>query len=137
MAVAKSNGAKGKCDKLFSRLIRRNGECENCTYECPGLCVPSKGLHKTGCKLQCAHLISRHLSATRCEPRNAFALCAKCHYHFGLWPLEFATFVLDRRAPSEYASLKELAQYKGKPMNWDEKLNELEQLWGELQQEWD
>lgn len=138
MAVTRAKGPKDKADKLFSRLIRRSGACENCDYVCPPACKAWEGIHRTGCKLQCAHLITRHLSATRCEPRNAFSLCAKCHYHFGLWPLDFSEFVLDRRSPEEYASLKHLAQQgTGKKHDWDKTVVRLEQLWTEAGEQWD
>lgn len=129
MAVARSTGFKAKADTLFSRLIRFHGACENCDYVCPWECDAQAGTHRKGCKLQCAHIITRHQSATRCDTRNAFALCAKCHHRFGLWPVEFADFIIDKGKRADYDALSELV--KRKPtVNWED-------IYDGLCREWD
>jgi len=58
---------KDVCDRLFSRLIRaRDPICRRCGKR------PSR---------QCAHIVSRRYHPTRCEPDNAWGLCAGCHRH--------------------------------------------------------
>lgn len=68
MSVSKSTGLRGKCDLLFSRIIRSPGTCVRC------------GAPAT----DCAHIISRRFSATRCHEHNAWPLCRGCHNLTGL-----------------------------------------------------
>lgn len=137
MTLAKATGPKGKADKLFSKIIRRPGACANCDYVCPPSCNAGEGIHASSrfCKLQCAHIVSRTYSATRCDTANALPLCAKCHYFFTAWPLEFAQFVLDTVGAETYAGLKRLAQKGGRSINWDREVERLELLWSE-RREW-
>lgn len=75
---------KSRCDTLFSRIIRSWGRCERC------------GATEN---LQCAHIIRRHYSATRCFvgdgtlPAAAWCLCAKCHMATEEWQPEFMALV--------------------------------------------
>lgn len=82
---------KNKATKLHSQVVRSRGTCENCG---------------STNALQCAHIISRRYTATRCDPLNAFCLCAKCHFHFTEWPLEFHTFVITKVGEQWYENLK-------------------------------
>jgi hypothetical protein len=92
------------------------------------------GSHRQGCKMQCAHIITRHISATRCDLRNAFSLCAKCHYYLGLWPIEMSDFTLDKKDRATYDALKRLAESKP-PTNWNTTYAELEREWERLRSE--
>lgn len=103
--------AKNKATKLHSELVRARGFCECCGESDPT-------------KLQCAHIISRRYAHTRTRLDNAFCLCAKCHFHFTEWPLEFHTFVVAKIGIDSYMELKSLAQQSGK-VDW---LVELERL---------
>ncbi len=60
--------------------------------------------------LQCAHIVSRNYAATRCSPENAFCLCARCHWHYTLWPIEFGNFTIDKIGAEKYDELKQRAQ---------------------------
>lgn len=111
MAVRKFKGAKGACDKLFSKEVRSFGECQNC------------GSTKY---LQTAHIVSRVYSATRCNFDNAYCLCAKCHYWFGKWPVDFARFV--EKMGTDYDELRALAiAGTGKKHDWDAELIKLQE----------
>lgn len=59
-------GLKGKATKMHSQVVRARGRCERC------------GCTDYG-KLQCAHIIPRRYSVTRCDPQAAWCLCAGCH----------------------------------------------------------
>ena len=56
-----------KLDKKFSLLIRQRdkGICQKCGRQKPNV--------------QCAHIFTRAISATRWYMRNALALCYQCH----------------------------------------------------------
>lgn len=107
-------GAKGKADKLFSKIIRARGACENC-----GSTNVST--------LQCAHIISRKYSATRTDTRNAYCLCAKCHFRFTGWPREFSHFITRTTGSDTYNELKLKAETVTK-MDWDAEYERLKQI---------
>jgi 5-methylcytosine-specific restriction endonuclease McrA len=96
-------GAKGRADKLFSQVVRARGACERCGSP-----------HN----LQCAHIITRSRNATRCDLRNAWCLCARCHLRLTHWPVEHAEFAMDTIGPDVYAELKALAE--APPRAWRE-----------------
>ena len=98
--VGSPKGAKAKADRLFSLIIRARGHCESCG---------------STSNLQCAHIVSRRYSHTRCDQRNAFCLCAKCHMHFTDHPVEFAEFVLANT--DQYPAMFLLSQQTGK-VDW-------------------
>jgi hypothetical protein len=94
--------AKDKATKLHAELVRARGSCERCgTTE----------------NLQCAHIISRRYSQTRCRLDNAFCLCAGCHMRFTEWPLEFARFVQNQIGINGYMELKSISHRTGK-VDW-------------------
>lgn len=119
MANIHGKGARGKATKLHSLIVREraNYVCENC------------GNTREESQIQCAHIISRNYGATRTDERNAFALCAKCHWRFGKWPIEFARFVFDKIGEEEYDRLAAKAEAgRGNPTNWPLELERLEAL---------
>lgn len=64
--VSQRKGDAGKCDGLFSKIVRSRGACERCgesRYE----------------KLTTAHIVRRGYSLTRCMEENAWCLCYVCH----------------------------------------------------------
>ena len=70
--------------KLHSLLVRtRDGfRCRWC------------GVHRDdGKQIQCAHIISRSVSATRTDECNAVALCASCHWKQSKNPLVWARWI--------------------------------------------
>lgn len=116
MSIARAKGAKGKCDEIFSKIIRLLGHCRRCG-----------GTDW----LQCAHIISRRYSATRCDTRNAWCLCAACHRRLTDWPREHSRFITETIGSDVYEELRELAEQPTK-VNWDEKLIELRQIAKEM-----
>lgn len=115
--VASPKGAKAKADRLFSLIIRSRGACEAC------------GRTEN---LQCAHIVSRRFSHTRCDEDNAFCLCARCHMHFTDHPVEFAEFVLDQIG-AKYALIYRRSQQTGK-VNWNETAARLSERWKEIEE---
>lgn len=63
MTVSRRKGDAGKADELFRRIIHSRGSCERCG----------------GPATDCAHIIGRARSATRCMEDNAWMLCRSCH----------------------------------------------------------
>lgn len=112
-AMGSPKGAKAKADKYFSLIVRSRGACQAC----------GKTLN-----LQCAHIISRRFSHTRCVERNALCLCAGCHHHYTDHPAEFGTLVLTFMDPSEYDHLTEMSQRTGK-VDWLSVAERLKYRW--------
>jgi hypothetical protein len=108
-----AKGAKKKCDDLFSLLVRqRDGACRRCG---------------STSNLQCAHVISRRYTRTRCDLSNAMALCPKDHMSQtdNLWHMS------ELIGWDEYERLRKLATdptWKRPKFFWDETLEELRQL---------
>ncbi len=88
--VGTTKGAKKRADVAFSKIVRSRGFCEKC------------GSHDN---LQCAHILSRRFSNTRCDEGNAFCLCAGCHHFFTDHPVAFGQWVLTMMSESEYDDL--------------------------------
>jgi len=117
--ISMAKGARGKATKLHSLYVRQRAGfvCQNC------------GNTRDDSQIQCAHIISRNYGATRTDENNAFALCAKCHWHFGKWPMEFAKFVYSQIGEDEYERLAEKARNgKGKKLDWTKELERLQKL---------
>lgn len=110
-------GAKFKCDKLFSKIIRADGRCQRC------------GSTEW---LQCAHIISRRYSNTRCELDNAWPLCGKCHRRLTDWPREHSHYITETIGSERYDELRAQAEGVGKKVNWDDKYEELKKIAREL-----
>lgn len=120
MSASYGKGARGKATKLHSKIVReRTGYvCERCGKT-----------RDDGVQIQCAHIISRNYGGTRTDERNAFALCASCHWYFGKWPVEFGKFVHDKIGSELYEELKEKAENnKGKKLDWEAELDRLKEL---------
>lgn len=103
MTVSAAKGAKAKADRLFSKLIRSRGHCENCGQRPPDV------------QLQCAHILSRRYALVRTDERNAYCLCAGCHFYFTDHPVAFGQFVLERIGDAGYQALVERATSGAKP----------------------
>lgn len=116
MAVKRFKGAKAKCDVLFSKIIRNEGVCQRC------------GSTEF---LQCAHIISRRYSNTRCDLRNAWSLCARCHRRLTDWPREHSHYITETIGSEVYDQLKAKAESLQK-VDWDEVLIELKEKAKEL-----
>ncbi len=120
MAASSGKGARGKATKLHSLIVRERAGfvCENC------------GRTKEEGQMQCAHIVSRNYGQTRTDLRNAVCLCAKCHWFFGKWPVEFARFVEDKIGLELYEELKEKAlEGRGKKLDWVSELIRLEHVY--------
>lgn len=96
-------GAKGKCDKIFSKIIRARGACERC------------GNREN---LQTAHIISRRYAATRTEELNAWSLCAGCHLRLTNWPREHSDFITETIGLATYEKLRARAETVSK-VDWE------------------
>lgn len=111
MAVKGYKGLKGKADRIFSEVIRSTGYCE------------AKDIDDVKCskQLQTAHIISRKYNATRCDVRNAFALCAAHHRYFTDHPRQFSRFITLSWAQQYYDEIyqKSRTPELGKHMDWE------------------
>lgn len=125
--MVKAKGARGKADVLFSKIVRSRGACENC------------GRTEPEVQLQCAHIITRGIGATRCLEDNAFCLCAGCHHRFTHWPVEFRDFIVSKKGEDGYQRLVELARPGAKAPKWPEVVQQLKERWAQIEaeQEWD
>ena len=112
MKIKKGKGYKEKCDRLFSEIVRMAGACSNCG-----------STHS----LQCAHIISRRYSSTRCDIRNAWCLCAGCHLRFTAWPREHSHYITDTIGSEVYEELKRKAETVTK-VDWKEEYETLQKL---------
>jgi hypothetical protein len=97
--MGKPSTAKKRADNLFSKIVRSRGYCQNC------------GRTQS---LQCAHIISRRFSHTRCIEGNAFCLDAKCHIFFTDHPASFGIFVLEQIGADAHDELITLSQQTSK-----------------------
>ncbi len=84
-------GLKAKATKLHSQVVRLRGRCERCG---------------SVSNLQCAHLIGRRYNATRTDERNAWCLCATCHFRLTDHPDEHMAFVADTIGLNAYFEMK-------------------------------
>lgn len=119
MGNINGKGAKGKATRLHSEFVRRRAGfvCERC------------GKTRDEGQIQCAHIISRHMTATRTDENNAFALCASCHWYFGKWPIEFAKWIYDMIGEAEYERLAQKARDgKGKKVDWAAEVDRLQSM---------
>jgi hypothetical protein len=114
--------AKAACDRLFSQYIRSLGFCEYC------------GRGEPEVQLQCAHWISRRYSNTRCDPENAFCLCAGCHLRFTHNPTEFSDWAVKQRGRAVYERLREAANQTAK-VDWVKEREVLKQMLVKLEEE--
>lgn len=110
-------GLKSKADKLFSEVIRSIGYCESCLRT------------KDEVQLQCAHICSRRFNATRCDTRNAYSLCARCHRYYTDHPREFSHFITRTWAQEYYDTV----HTKTDPANvekvdWNERIEWLKRI---------
>jgi len=98
-----------KYDKTFSEFIRlRDGCCQ--------WCGKYRGDIK---KLECSHIFSRRHQGTRCDPKNAKALCS---YHHQMWhsnPVEAAECLKGIIGQGEYDRLRLKANKVCKMKVWD------------------
>ncbi len=119
MAASSGKGTRGKATKLHSLIVRERMEfvCEHC------------GRNRAEAQMQCAHIVSRIYSHTRTDERNAFCLCAKCHWYFGKWPIEFARFVEYKIGLKLYDEIKDKALAgRGKKLDWPAELVRLQDV---------
>ncbi len=122
MSVAYGKGPKAKATRLHSKLVRSRGKCESCgddQYE----------------HLQCAHIISRRYSTTRCDENAAFCLCWKCHRRYTDHPDEWMSFVEKKIGLDEYLRLKHKAIEGSRSrvkVDWDAEVLRLQALLKEV-----
>lgn len=114
MTVSYGKGTKGKATKLHAQLVRARGACERCGVS--GEIEP----------LQCAHIISRRYSHTRCDTRNAWALCGSCHYTVDNFADEKMDLVQRTIGEDLYWDLKADA-YRTDKVDWEGVLADLKE----------
>jgi hypothetical protein len=104
---------------LFSRIVRSRESCQRC------------GAPAT----DCAHIIGRRYSATRCLEDNAWALCRRCHQVTGDQAYEFVKLVQATISEDRYWELSRMAD-AGIPTSsalfWASEVERLEQRCVEL-----
>lgn len=119
MTVATARGAKGRADKYFSLIIRSRGACENCG-------------DTEYASLQCAHIRSRRYNNTRTYEGNAFCLCASCHFHFTLNPLDFGAFCKKRIGSTGIRALTRRSLSTDK-IDWHAEAARLKAIWTDIE----
>lgn len=110
-----NKGLKGRADRLFSLAIRSHGRCENCNKS-------------SGVQLQCAHIMSRRYSKTRCDTRNGFCLCAGCHIYYTANPIAFTDFVRSTWAGEYFEEIQANAYDTLKKADWQERIDFLQPI---------
>lgn len=114
MTVSYGTKARAKATKLHSKIIRSLGYCQRC------------GRAES---LQCAHIVRRTYSWTRTDLRNAWCLCAKCHFHLDNNPDEFMAFVVETIGLDLFHELKNKALAGvGKKFDWPSELERLQSI---------
>lgn len=122
MAANYGTAAKAKATKLHSLLVRtRDGfRCRWC------------GVHKDdGKQIQCAHIISRSISATRTDEKNAVALCASCHWKQSKNPLVWARWLEDELGREHLDDLLERG-VSGVKVDWGSEVERLQYIIDEM-----
>ena len=114
MGKSTTASRKAAATRMHSIAVRERGACENCG-------------ESDYSKLQCAHIISRKYAATRVDLDNAFCLCATCHWHYTINPIEFARFTIKTIGDDAYDDLYRRAQQgvKTNMSYWEKKIEEL------------
>jgi 5-methylcytosine-specific restriction endonuclease McrA len=123
MPTSYGKAAKAKATKLHSLAVRtRDGfRCRWC------------GVHRDeGKQIQCAHIISRSVSATRTDERNAVALCASCHWSQTKNPLVWARWIEKELGKEHLDDLLERG-VPGVKVNWDAEVERLQEVLDKLQ----
>jgi hypothetical protein len=118
MPTSYGKAAKAKATKLHSLAVRtRDGfRCRWC------------GAHRDeGKQIQCAHIISRSVSATRTDERNAVALCASCHWKQSKNPLVWARWIEKELGREHLDGLLERG-VPGVKVNWDAEVERLQKV---------
>lgn len=91
---------RNKYDITFSEfIILRDGNCQRCG--------------RIG-RLECSHIHSRGNMGTRCDPKNAKALCNACHRWWHSFPLLAADWCESIMGEQEYFKLLRLAKTPSK-----------------------
>lgn len=105
-------GLKGKATRLHSLVVRARGACERC-----GSTV----------NLQCAHIVPRRYSVTRCDPNAAWCLCAGCHLRTTEWASEHMALVEKTIGLGAYGLMRAAAErgVKANDAFWQEWIDRL------------
>lgn len=103
-----AKGAKAKCDRLFSLIVRAEGKCQRCGIPCS--CPEFPRSHTTGCRLTCSHdVVGRRYSWARTCEDNCSCLCYSCHYHLENHPVEHAEWIVGLRGDATVRAVRERA----------------------------
>jgi hypothetical protein len=116
MSASYGKQAKAKATKLHSLYVRTrdNFTCRWC------------GATKDdGKQIQCAHILSRSISATRTDENNAVALCASCHWKQSKNPLVWARWLEDELGREALDHLLEIG-VPGVKVDWDAEVKRLQ-----------
>ena len=112
MPASYGSAAKAKATKLHSLFVRmRDGfTCRWCGVS-----------RDSGKQIQCAHMISRSISGTRTDERNAVALCAKCHWQQKKNPLLWVYWLMEELGKPHLDDLLERG-VPGIMVDWDDEV---------------
>lgn len=117
MPQARAKGPKAACDRLYSLIVREKGQCERC------------GKYDERPALQCAHIIRRTYSATRCMIGNAWCLCPACHWETEKDGVEFTRLVESTIGLDRYEELRQIARDGvGAKTDWSEERKRLKRI---------
>ena len=88
---------RSAADRRFSLQIRDRDRwtCQRCGTRY----TPNTG------GLDCAHMFTRRIKATRFDPDNACALCVGCHFYIDSHPFEKLAFFRDRLGVERFDAL--------------------------------
>ena len=115
---ARPSTDKNAATRLHSLIVRSVGYCERC--------------HRVTDTLQCAHIVSRRFSATRCVRNNAWCLCAKCHLALTEDPYAHVAFAHQTIGEEHYGWLRALALNGPRP-DWSVVAAELRLEWDAIE----
>lgn len=93
-------------DRWFSFYIRfrDNWTCRSCGKYCPQRRLNNPDLVQA--KIECAHIFSRRHKSVRFDPKNAMALCFKCHERYTEDNPAWEAFVIEKMGEDEYNQLR-------------------------------
>jgi hypothetical protein len=114
--------AKAKATKLHSLVVRTR---DNFTCRWCGI------TRNEGKQIQCAHIISRAISATRTDEENALALCASCHWKQSKNPLVWARWLEQELGKAHLDCLLDKG-VAGVKVDWDSEVERLQTILDEL-----
>jgi hypothetical protein len=106
--------ARDRADVFFSLLVRNRDRC------CVKCGIPG-GLNTAGLRvvgLECAHIMPRRFSATRCDLENAVALCPEDHRFYTEHQYAWENFIIERIGLDAWDALRAKAHDLSVRVDW-------------------